>query len=245
MELWDRYKRGESKVFTRRLYTLQGQQTFDEIRRKYARDARVQADRRPLRGGVRAASRGSLPRRPGLDADEDLPDVGNRQGLHHAGPCERPASTEPGGLEHDPLGLKQRLKAATRSLRPCWGGPTRPERPSGVGGAAWHGGGATRHCRWRLAHARTSELDLPPATPDPPGLEGRGKGVASPGPARFSSRRVFSLVRVRSLPAGEADCRSPTVRCRASRPRGHDPAPGPRSRHLPRLSAREPGKCAH
>ena len=38
VELWDRYKRGESKVFTRRLYTLQGQQTFDEIRRKYARD---------------------------------------------------------------------------------------------------------------------------------------------------------------------------------------------------------------
>jgi hypothetical protein len=39
VELWDRYKRGESKVFTRRLYTLQGQQTFDEIRRKYSRDA--------------------------------------------------------------------------------------------------------------------------------------------------------------------------------------------------------------
>jgi hypothetical protein len=35
VELWDRYKRGEHNVFTRRLYTLQGQQTFDEIRRKY------------------------------------------------------------------------------------------------------------------------------------------------------------------------------------------------------------------
>ena len=38
LELWDRYRRGESNVFTRRLYTLQGQQTFDEIRRKYGRD---------------------------------------------------------------------------------------------------------------------------------------------------------------------------------------------------------------
>jgi hypothetical protein len=38
VELWDRYRRGESNVFTRRLYTLQGQQTFDEIRRKYGRD---------------------------------------------------------------------------------------------------------------------------------------------------------------------------------------------------------------
>ena len=35
VELWDRYKRGERNVFTRRLYTIQGQQTFDEIRRKY------------------------------------------------------------------------------------------------------------------------------------------------------------------------------------------------------------------
>ena len=34
-DLWDRYKRGERNVFTRRLYTLQGQQAFDEIRRKY------------------------------------------------------------------------------------------------------------------------------------------------------------------------------------------------------------------
>ena len=38
MELWERYKRGERNVFTRRLYTLQGQQTFEEIRRKYRRD---------------------------------------------------------------------------------------------------------------------------------------------------------------------------------------------------------------
>jgi hypothetical protein len=38
VELWDRYKRGESNVFTRRLYTIQGQQTFDEIRRKYRQD---------------------------------------------------------------------------------------------------------------------------------------------------------------------------------------------------------------
>jgi hypothetical protein len=38
IDLWKRYRRGESHVFTRRLYTLQGQQTFDEIKRKYQRD---------------------------------------------------------------------------------------------------------------------------------------------------------------------------------------------------------------
>jgi len=37
-EIWDRYRRGERNVFTRRLYTLQGQQTFEEIRRRYRRD---------------------------------------------------------------------------------------------------------------------------------------------------------------------------------------------------------------
>jgi ABC-type transporter Mla subunit MlaD len=39
VELWDRYRRGERNVFTRRLYTLKGQQTFDEIRRKYQSDS--------------------------------------------------------------------------------------------------------------------------------------------------------------------------------------------------------------
>jgi hypothetical protein len=38
-ELWERYKRGERNVFTRRLYTLQGQKAFDEIRKKYRGDA--------------------------------------------------------------------------------------------------------------------------------------------------------------------------------------------------------------
>ena len=42
VELWDRYKKGERNVFTRRLYTLQGQKTFDEIRRKYERDGDFQ-----------------------------------------------------------------------------------------------------------------------------------------------------------------------------------------------------------
>jgi len=37
-ELWDRYKRGERNVFTRRLYTMQGQKTFDDIRKKYTSD---------------------------------------------------------------------------------------------------------------------------------------------------------------------------------------------------------------
>jgi hypothetical protein len=37
-ELWDRYKRGERNVFSKRLYTPQGQRTFEEIRKRYRAD---------------------------------------------------------------------------------------------------------------------------------------------------------------------------------------------------------------
>jgi hypothetical protein len=37
-ELWERYRRGERGIFSRRLYTLQGQKAFDEIRNKYRSD---------------------------------------------------------------------------------------------------------------------------------------------------------------------------------------------------------------
>jgi hypothetical protein len=37
-ELWERYRRGERGVFTRRLYTLRGQRNFDDIRNKYQND---------------------------------------------------------------------------------------------------------------------------------------------------------------------------------------------------------------
>jgi hypothetical protein len=47
IEAWDRYKRGERNVFTRRLYTTQGHRAFEEIRRKYRRsgDFRETVDR--------------------------------------------------------------------------------------------------------------------------------------------------------------------------------------------------------
>jgi hypothetical protein len=38
VELWERYYAGERNVFSRRLYTLQGQERFDEFRRRFRRD---------------------------------------------------------------------------------------------------------------------------------------------------------------------------------------------------------------
>jgi hypothetical protein len=37
-EMWDRYKRGERNVATRKLYTMQGQKAFEEVQRKYRSD---------------------------------------------------------------------------------------------------------------------------------------------------------------------------------------------------------------
>jgi hypothetical protein len=37
-EMWDRYQRGESKAFSKRLYTPAGQKAFDEVARKYRSD---------------------------------------------------------------------------------------------------------------------------------------------------------------------------------------------------------------
>jgi len=37
-DLWERYNRGERNVFTKRLYTVQGQKAFDEIRKRYRSD---------------------------------------------------------------------------------------------------------------------------------------------------------------------------------------------------------------
>jgi hypothetical protein len=37
-EMWDRYQRGESKAFSKRLYTSAGQKAFDEVARKYRSD---------------------------------------------------------------------------------------------------------------------------------------------------------------------------------------------------------------
>ena len=37
-DMWDRYQRGESKAFSKRLYTSAGQKAFDEVARKYRAD---------------------------------------------------------------------------------------------------------------------------------------------------------------------------------------------------------------
>ena len=37
-DMWDRYQRGESKAFSKRLYTPAGQKAFDEVARKYRAD---------------------------------------------------------------------------------------------------------------------------------------------------------------------------------------------------------------
>jgi hypothetical protein len=35
---WDRFRRGDRTAFSRRLYTAQGQKTFEDVRQRYAED---------------------------------------------------------------------------------------------------------------------------------------------------------------------------------------------------------------
>jgi hypothetical protein len=42
-DVWQRYRAGQDGVLNRRLYTKEGQGTFDEISRRYSRDAEFRA----------------------------------------------------------------------------------------------------------------------------------------------------------------------------------------------------------
>ncbi len=41
--MWDRWRSGDTTAVSRRLYTAQGQQTFDEVRRRFRNDPQFQA----------------------------------------------------------------------------------------------------------------------------------------------------------------------------------------------------------
>ena len=108
VELWDRYKRGERNVFTRRLYTLQGQKTFDELRRKYERDTDF---RRAVDNYIGDFER-LLSQVSKDDSDPDrlahVSDLRHRQGLHDA--RARGGAAELDRLAHqrsrEPLSMK-------------------------------------------------------------------------------------------------------------------------------------------
>ncbi|MEM0908988.1 MAG: hypothetical protein AAGJ94_16610, partial [Pseudomonadota bacterium] len=43
-DIWARHHRGERQIFSRQLYTLDGQQTFEDVRRRYQRDREFRGD---------------------------------------------------------------------------------------------------------------------------------------------------------------------------------------------------------
>ena len=99
VELWDRYKRGERNVFTRRLYTLQGQKTFDELRAQIRARRRLPPRRRQLHRRLRAAALAGLEGRFRPDRLAHVSDLRHRQGLHHA--RARGGAAELGMVERD------------------------------------------------------------------------------------------------------------------------------------------------
>ncbi len=83
-EMWDRYQRGESKAFTKRLYTPAGQKAFDEVAPQISRRPQLQADRRPLHHRVRALARRGRARRARTRGAAQPPHLRDRPGLHPA-----------------------------------------------------------------------------------------------------------------------------------------------------------------
>ena len=86
-EMWDRYQRGESKAFTKRLYTPAGQKAFDEVARKYRADRNFkQTVDRYITEFERLLDEVARDERGPADAAQP-PHLGDRAGLHPAGAC--------------------------------------------------------------------------------------------------------------------------------------------------------------
>ena len=118
LDIWRRYRQGERGAFSRRLYTLKGQQTFEDIRRRYQSDAtfRGAVDRycedfeRLLTDISRSDRDGGL--------DGRLPRIRDRQGLHDARPCLRSPSLACRGIRLHCCRKDERLRHFTGSVGP-------------------------------------------------------------------------------------------------------------------------------
>ncbi len=85
-ELWERWRAGDVGAVSRRLYTVAGQQTFDDIRRRYRAESAFPRLGQPLCPGIRAAVDQDRPERPRRLAIAGSRCSRTRQGLHHARP---------------------------------------------------------------------------------------------------------------------------------------------------------------
>ena len=93
-ELWERYKRGERNgLFSRRLYTAQGQKAFEEIRRKYRGDAEFRQTVEQYIHEFERLHRRCVAWRTRRGGGAQLSHVRHRQGLHHAGARRRDGSS--------------------------------------------------------------------------------------------------------------------------------------------------------
>ena len=110
-EMWDRYQRGESKAFTKRLYTPAGQKAFDEVARKYRADRgfkqtvdRYITEFERLLDEVARDDRGPA-------GAAQPPHLGDRPGLHPARAC--------GGTAGVRLQADCRIKKRRQRKRSC------------------------------------------------------------------------------------------------------------------------------
>ena len=200
---------------------MQGQKTFDEIRKQVSRRPRVQADGRPLHRRVRAAARRGVARRPRPGGGAHLPHLGDRQGLHHARARGRPLRRIAAGTTDNHNG-----RAARRARFVL-------ARPSDVSRAMRHG-------RFRLQlrtamspapislTVRTERWPIAGTLHDQPRRQDRGRGRGRRTDRRPPSRAAANAcpMRATARPSTASSPRSRRCGRARARPRPHGAATG-------------------
>ncbi len=106
-DAWQRYQLGEQNVFSRRIYTLTGQSTYDQVKRRLTSDADFAKNAQSYMGEfeqlLQRAASGADP----VGETRAYPHLRPRQGLHHAGPRQRPPR----------LSFRRRLQSHLAPLR--------------------------------------------------------------------------------------------------------------------------------
>ena len=101
MEMWDRWRRGDTAAASRRLYTEAGQQAFDEIRRRYRADPQFRDTTTRYMQEFERLLGEDQPERPRWLAVARLSSVEHRQGLHDPRARLGPARVERGREKAD------------------------------------------------------------------------------------------------------------------------------------------------
>ena len=203
VDLWERYRRGEPNLFDPRIYTPQGRADLRGDPAPLPDRRGVPPQRRPLRQRVRAPARRRRQERQRRQADRRLSHLGDRQGLHHAGPCQRPlrrgVGRVPPGSRPAPAGC------GAGALREQFSGP-RPGAGLPASAGLEGGSGGSRDVRRLRVRARVGPSGH--SRPRPTSSRRRASGISARSPAGPGAEVGRRVARREVAPALEGPVRT-------------------------------------